>query len=76
MAKYVSNKAGLAELARGPVAQALVHEHGERIAGAAGDGFVASYQQGASRYRGIVYADTWSAKGRNRRDNTLIRVLG
>lgn len=76
MAKYVPNSAGLEELARGPIAQGLVHQHAERIAGAAGDGFVASYQQGRSRYRAIVYADTWSAKGRNRRDNTLVRVLG
>ena len=76
MARYVPNRPGLEELARGAVAQTLVHQHAERIASAAGDGFVASYQQGRSRYRAIVYADTWSAKHRNRRDNTLIRVLG
>lgn len=76
MAKYVPNSAGLEELARGHIAQQLVREHSDRIASAAGDGFVASYQQGKSRYRGIVYPDTWSAIGRNRRDNTLVRVLG
>lgn len=76
MVRYVPNRTGLEELARGPIAQQLVHQHGDRIASAAGDGFVASYQQGKSRYRGIVYPDTWSAIGRNRRDNTLIRVLG
>lgn len=76
MAKYVPNSAGLEELARGPIAQKLVHQHGARMEGEAGDGFVASYQQGASRYRGILYPKTWSAIHRNRRDNTLIRVLG
>lgn len=76
MAKYVPDSAGLEELARGPIAQALVHQHGDRLEGAAGDGFVASYQQGRSRYRGILYPNTWSAIHRNRRDQTLIRVLG
>ncbi|WP_211438922.1 hypothetical protein [Corynebacterium glutamicum] len=76
MARYVPDSAGLEEVARGPIAQDLVNRHTEHLAAAAGDGFVASYQQGRSRYRGIVYPDTWSAIGRNRRDNTLIRVLG
>lgn len=74
--KYKANPKGLEELARGPAAQGLVHEHGERLTSTAGDGFVASYQQGKSRYRGIIYADTWSAKHRNARENTLVRVLG
>lgn len=76
MTRYQPNHAGLEELARGPVAQQLVEEHGNRIVNAAGDGFVLSTQQGASRFRGIVYADSWSAKRRNARDNTLVRVLG
>lgn len=76
MTKYRPNRAGLEELLRGPVAQQLVRQHGERISGAAGDGFVASYQQGKSRYRAIIYADTWSAKHREARGNILVRVLG
>ena len=74
--RYESNHAGMEELARGSVAQGLVRQHGERLAAAAGDGFVASYMQGKSRFGGIVYADTWSAKHRDRRDNVLVRVLG
>lgn len=76
MVRYVPNRAGLEEVARGPIAQDLVERYGTHMAAAAGDGFVASYQQGRSRYRGIIYPDTWSAIGRNRRDNTLVRVLG
>lgn len=76
MAKYQPSRPGLEELARGPIAQQLTQEHGNRLEGAAGDGFVASYQQGRSRYRGILYPETWSAINRNRRDNTLVRVLG
>lgn len=75
-AKYVPNRSGLSELLRGPVAQTLVDEHTQAVAGAAGDGFVASTRQGKSRYRGIVYAGTWSAKHRDHRQNVLVRVLG
>ena len=74
--RYESNHAGMEELARGSVAQGLVKQHGVRLAAAAGDGFVASYMQGKSRFGGIVYADTWSAKHRDRRNNVLVRVLG
>ena len=74
--RYESNHAGMEELARGSVAQSLVRQHGERLAAAAGDGFVASYMQGKSRFGGIIYADTWSAKHRDRRNNVLVRVLG
>lgn len=76
MAKYVPNRAGLEALARGEVAQTLVRKYGDGTSSSAGDGFVASYQQGVSRYRGIVYPQTWSAIHRNRRDNTLVRLLG
>lgn len=74
--KYEYNHQGMEELVRGPIAQKLVREHAERLATAAGDGFVASYMQGKSRFGGIVYADTWSAKHRDRRENVLVRVLG
>lgn len=74
--RYVSNSAGLEELARGSVAQGLVRTHTEAKRNAAGDGFVTSYQQGASRFRAIVYPDTFSARGRNARDNILVRVIG
>lgn len=76
MARYTSNKAGLEELARGPIAQSLVRQYAEAKASAAGDGFVASYRQGRSRFGAIIYADTYTAKRREARENTLIRVLG
>ncbi len=76
MTKYQPNKAGLTELLRGSVAKQLVVQHGDALAGAAGDGFVLSTQQGKSRFCGIVYADTWSAKRREARENVLVRVLG
>ncbi len=50
--RYETNFQGMEELARGSVAQGLVKQHGERLAAAAGDGFVASYMQGRSRFGG------------------------
>lgn len=74
--RYVPNRGGLQEVLASPEAAALVSGHASRLASAAGDGFTYSQQMGAVRQRAIVFADTWSAKHRNRRDNTLVRVLG
>lgn len=76
MARYVPNSRATGEILRSAGVQSLVQSHGNRLAAAAGDGFVASYQQGRSRYGGIIFADTWSAKHRDRRENILVRVLG
>ncbi|MHB2251712.1 hypothetical protein [Corynebacterium aurimucosum] len=74
--KYRPNHEGLRELLRGTAAKTLVIEHGESLANAAGEGFELSTQQGKSRYRGIIYPNTWSARRREAKNNVLIRVLG
>ncbi|OFL77602.1 hypothetical protein [Corynebacterium sp. HMSC077B05] len=74
--KYRPNREGLRELLRGTAAKALVIEHGDRLANAAGEGFELSTQQGKSRFRGIIYPNTWSARRREAKNNVLIRVLG
>lgn len=74
--RYRSNRQGLRELLQGGIAQNLVRQHTDRLTSAAGDGFEGSTQQGKNRYRGIVYPDSWSAKRRNAKQNTLVRVLG
>lgn len=76
MVRYVPNGAGLREVLASPQAAALVSDHAERIAAQCGDGFVASQRMGRTRQRAIVYADTWSAKHRDRRENVMVRVLG
>lgn len=74
--KYVPNRAGLEGLLRDGKTQDLVRQYTEAARNRAGDGFVTSYMQGKTRFRGIMYADTWSAKHRDHRENVLVRVLG
>lgn len=76
MARYKKNRQGLRELLRGEVAQQLVDDQLQRAEAALGDGFVGSAMQGKSRYRGIVYADSWGAKHREKRGNLMVRWLG
>jgi hypothetical protein len=76
MAKYVPNKSALKALLKDPMTQGIVVDHAEQVAAAAGDGFVSSYQMGKTRHRCIIYADTWSAKRREARNNILTRALG
>lgn len=74
--RYVPNRAGLDGLLRDGKTQDLVRQHAEAVRNRAGDGFVTSYMQGKSRYRAIIYADTWSAKHREARENVMVRSLG
>lgn len=76
VSNYQSNKAGLEALARGPEAQKLVRTHANALAARAGDGFEASFTQGRRRFVGIVFANTFSSKRREARENVLVRVLG
>lgn len=70
----------LYEVRRLPGVQGEVERHAARIATAAGSGFSWSSRQGMKRpqgrWRAIVYPDTWAARRRNARDNTLVRALG
>lgn len=70
----------LYEVRRLPGVQGEVERHASRIATAAGSGFSWSSRQGRKnpqgRWRAIVYPDTWAARRRNARDNTLVRALG
>lgn len=74
--RYKPNREGLRQVLASAEAASLVSTHAERIAAACGDGFVASQRMGKSRQRAIVYADTWSAKHRDHKNNVMVRVLG
>ncbi|WP_257183423.1 hypothetical protein [Corynebacterium cystitidis] len=76
MIRYTGKSKGLLELLKSEFAQQLVDEHAQSVVDACGDGYVADGRQGENRYRVIVYADTWSAKYDDHRNNTMVRTLG
>lgn len=69
------NHAAFEEVLRSPKVQAWVNATTQEIAGRAGPGYVGSTRHGKTRFRGIVYADTWRARHDNQNNNTLVRVL-
>lgn len=70
------NRAAFEEVRRSGPVMAEISGLTYGMARAAGDGYEGSTMQGKSRFRGIVYPDTWSARKDNARHNTLVRVLG
>lgn len=73
--KFVGNGRGVIQVMQSPEMARKIDQVAAQKVGAAGDGFVASGRVGKTRYRSIIYADSWSAKNREHRDNVLIRVL-
>lgn len=78
--KIVWAKDAFYDVRRLPTVQARLQVEAQQLATRAGEGFAWSNRQGMrapqGRWRAIVYPDSWSARARNRRDNTLVRVLG
>jgi len=64
------------DILRSDEALALVARAAERVQASAGPGFEVRYRVGRNRARASVYADTFSARVRNSRENILIRALG
>lgn len=70
------NSSGVREYLNSPSVQALLGEKAQQVAARAGAGFESSVRAGKNRAHGRVYAATWQAVGRNRRDNSLLKALG
>lgn len=68
------NMRGFQQIRRDPGVTAMVDEQAAKAAAAAGDGFVVSGRQGRTRYRAIVYPDSYMAVKRELRDNRLLAV--
>jgi hypothetical protein len=71
------NRAGVRELLRNdPGIRSDLTRRAERIAAAAGDGFVAhSAQAGAHRARAAVVTETWEAAAAEATHHTLTRAI-
>lgn len=69
------NTEGFEEVRRFKKVQESIEWYAENIARAAGRGFVASARHGRTRYRAIVYPETFSAMYRNKKTNALVKAL-
>ncbi|MEY8565204.1 hypothetical protein AALF15_01355 [Corynebacteriaceae bacterium 7-707] len=81
MTRYKPNRQGIIEVMRGPRVQTMVNSGASGVARRAGEsagtpgGYAVSTMQGKSRYRAIVYAETFKAKRREAEGNHLLRGL-
>lgn len=67
------NRQSFENVRRAPAVISEVDRQATRVAAACGGGYVTSGQQGKTRYRSIVYPDTWRAKQDNWRNNTMVK---
>lgn len=65
----------LASIAKSEEAQKAVMRRAKQIKAAAGPGYEVSGRVGRNRARASVRTDSFSARVRNSRDNTLVRLL-
>ena len=62
------------EVRRSPETQSAINGLAADIVDQAGSGYGSDSQQGESRYRAIVYADTSAAIRDNARNNTIVKA--
>lgn len=74
--RYKHRRESHGELLNSSAVGALVSRKAGEVAARAGRGYTASTRMGKTRYRAIVYPDTWRAKIDNARHNTLVKALG
>lgn len=76
MVRVSWNVSGFEQVRRSPETQRLIDSYVDDMVDAAGPGYDGNGMQGRSRYRGIVFPDSWSAVRDNGRHNTLVSLLG
>lgn len=69
------NMRGFRELRFDPAVKAEILARGERMAAAAGDGYVADPYDGRNRPRVSVRTDNFAAMRDNAKNNTLLRSI-
>lgn len=73
--KFKLNKAGVRELLMSPEVANLMADEGQRVAGAAGDGYAFRMRSTGQRQAVNVYPDTFAAKRDNLKNNTLLKAV-
>lgn len=71
--KFVWRHSEFEHLRRIPAMQTEVIEAAARLSRHAGRGYGYSVQQGKTRFRGIVFPETFAARRRNARTNELLK---
>ncbi|MCK7676357.1 hypothetical protein [Corynebacterium pygosceleis] len=75
MARIKWRRKAFQEARRSPETQAAINDLASRGATAAGKGYMWDAQQGRTRYRAIIFADTMRAKRDLLKNNTLVKTL-
>lgn len=73
--EFELNLAGVSELMKSSEMQAVLNEKASAIVGRCGDGFEQDIYVGRKRANAKVWPETYRAKGRNKRDNTLLKAV-
>ena len=73
--KFVKNWEGVKALLASPEVAALMEQEGQRVAGAAGDGYAFRVHYTGRRQAVNIYPDTFAAKRDNLKNNTLLKAV-
>lgn len=73
--KFELNRNGVSELLKGDAMQGVLKDHASRTASACGAGYESDVYVGKNRANASVYAESFSAKRDNLKNNTILKNL-
>ena len=73
--KFELNSAGVRALLQGPQIQTVLTKYASNIRARAGDGYEQDIHVGKNRANAMVWAESFKAKGDNKKNNTLLKAV-
>lgn len=73
--KFVLNPTGVKALLQGDAMQSVLQSHAQGVQQRAGEGFAYDVYVGKTRANASVYADSFEARRKNLKENTLLKAL-
>jgi hypothetical protein len=73
--KFELNRSGVRELLRSDEMQSLLNEKATGIRNRCGDGFDQDVMVGTNRANAMVWADSFEAKRKNLKENTILKAV-
>lgn len=73
--KFELNRSGVRELLRSDEMQSLLNEKATGIRNRCGDGFDQDVMVGRNRANAMVWADSFTAKRKNLKENTILKAV-